>query len=83
MSTLRQQLDPELMLLRIVVKASEYRELETARFGLYAALETGDLDLAHRWADALRVGLQDNEAALRALDRVDALLATEVRHEED
>lgn len=75
MSTIRQQLDPELMLLRVAVKSSEHRELETARFGLYAALESGDCELARRWADALRVGLQDHEAALRALDRVDEAIA--------
>ena len=52
--------DPELHLLRSIAKSVEGREraeIETARFGVFAAIESGDVDKARRWLTALRVAL--------------------------
>lgn len=83
--TLRSDLDPELHSLRSIIRTLDGRErtdAESARFGVYAALEAGDAPLARRWSAALRVAmlaLPEDRAHLRgpalaALDTIDRAL---------
>jgi hypothetical protein len=54
------------------------RQIETARFSLYAAFEARDRDAARRWAAALKAALEplgkSRDLALDALGRIESAI---------
>jgi len=82
----RESIDPELHIIRTCCKAAEGRErteLESARFNIFAAFESGDPEKAKRWIVALKAALlvwDDNRGgelrgiAADALKRIEAAL---------
>jgi len=78
--------DAQLHVLRSVARATDdnrqRQEIESARFNLYAALETRDRDAARQWSRALRVALDvlrqtttQPAAVALALDALDEIEA--------
>lgn len=88
----RAEVDPELHLLRsaarLVQDGRARGEIETARFGMYAAFERQDSDDAARWLRACRVALLlvdlgvVREDVVRALDTIDAAIGSVPPHPE-
>lgn len=83
----RASIDPELHVLRSVARSAEGRtrqELESARFGVYAAFESGDGETAKRWCRALRAALVSSDvradmqaAGAVALDEIECAIDDE------
>ena len=56
--------DPELHLLRSIARSLDGRastEVESARFGVFAATESGDSDGARRWLASLKYDGRDDD----------------------
>ena len=86
MSNRHPECDAALHILRSVARSTEDqrngREIETARFNVFAALECGDIDQAREWLAALRVAvatyvpdLGQRAAAIQAIERIAAVVA--------
>lgn len=77
----REEIDPELHLLRSIARSQQNHDIESARFNVFAAFEHGNSTQARRWTGALRVAIvtaglpaELERQALSAINRIEGAI---------